>query len=239
MGLFDEYNRRARILPAALVISPLLIFLPQVGADIMSLFHVFTGTGIIATAGLAMASAIVRQLGVSYEKEFNKRLGGWPSTVIVRWRDDTKSDEYKRLIHEAVQRKFGMKLFSRDEEELDPEEADKRIEDAFGRIKKNIRGDKARMSHQDNIDYGFVRNLFGARWVWIGSCAFSTLCCALIPYLKHQEINWILTTISAVFLACVVLIEWGVVKSHIEHCAFAYARSAWDDIWSLPDKEGE
>lgn len=228
--IFDEYVWKARILVAVLVSLPVLTIIPWITSHFQIAHNPIFISSVVMVACALLASTIVRQLGVFAEKKLIKDWGGLPSTLIMRWRDDAKSDQYKIRIHELVQSKLGIQFLSKEEEMSNPDEADKRIQDAFGRIKSIIWGKSTLPSHADNIDYGFNRNLYGSRWIWIFFCVLSIMVLIMGPYLLHETIPMTELFLSMALLITIIIVEWGVIKKQVRHCAFRYAEHAWSAL---------
>ena len=136
-------------------------------------------------------------------------------------------------MHELAMKKLGLELPSSEEEINDPKEADKRICDAFGKIRTQIWGKKELPSHTANIDYGFARNLYGVRWLW---WILTMLCLGvsvLVPLVSQQSLPILNILILAALVVVIPVLEWRIVKPHVYHCASRYAEHAWEYLESM------
>lgn len=170
MEWLDEYEIRARIIPSLIILLPLMIpiylFVQDVMATIASL--VFSGT--IFFSFLYTVSFFVRKNGSNLEKKLWAQEGASPSTRILRWSDNTLSPNTKKQLHEAVKQYCHIDLASKEEEQNDPIESDKKIQDAFNQVKNLVYYDDPNGKwNKFNAEYGFNRNLLGSKWYWFAS----------------------------------------------------------------------
>jgi len=230
---FDEYTLKARTLPAFLVISPILIFGPIVCSKLFGLFKTCIGSSILALALLVLMNAVIRQLGVNQGKKLFEKWGGPPSTRFMRWRDTQWTKEYKAKLHSIVKNKLNISLSSEAEELRDPVNADKKIEDAFLMLRNKLRGKKEFLTHQDNIDYGFSRNLYGGKWLWIFLSFLSVILLSIFPIISKYKISILELSFSIIYLIVVILVEFLIMPKNVEHCSVRYAESSWSKIIDL------
>ena len=224
---FDEYSLKARIWPAFIVCSPIFISYPVVITHFFEPSHV-TVASIMGLAILALMSEVIRYFGVKEEKNLLKQWGGMPSTKVMRWADKQCSREYKQKMHALVKEKFGILLSSEHEEKSDSDVADKKITEAFLILRNRLRDSKKGSVLQDNINYGFSRNLFGARWIWFGFAFIGVISISLT-----KGTNILQLILAVLYVMVIVLIEWGIMKKHVEHCAMRYVESAWNQLLTL------
>lgn len=185
--LFDGYACKSRILVGVLTGLPLMIITPLGMRILVAEVNPWFANPIIMAAVLALISAVVRQLGLRAEPALVREWGGFPSTSLMRWRDGYKSPAWKKRFHALVREKLGIQLASPEEEKDDPHGADARISDAFAAVRKKIWGKKNLPSHSANTDYGFARNLYGARWLWVFLAAGCTAISVSIPFLLDDK----------------------------------------------------
>lgn len=182
----------------------------------------------IVAAIVALGSLIVRHLGVAAERTFRVAWGDFPTTIIMRWSDDKRSKEWKQRMRQLSKKKLGLKLPSEEDEKNDHEGANKLISDAFGKIRTRIWGNKGLPSHAANIDYGFARNLYGARWLWWSLAVLCLAVSILIPLALKQSLPVMNIAMLAILVVFVPIVEWKIVRPHVDHCAFRYAEHAWE-----------
>jgi hypothetical protein len=233
--IFDEYVWKARILVAFLVALPVLLIAPWISRELPFSFSPILTGAIFTGAFYALMASVVREMGVRAERHLVSSWGGYPSTTIMRWRDATRSKEWKGIQHQIVYDKLKIRLMTANEEAKDPAEADKRIADAFARIKNSIWGKPSLPTHADNIDYGFARNLYGCRWIWLALCTLSVATVVLNAVLLSKGLPLPELVLEILLAVGVILVEWGFMKSHVRHCALRYAEHAWEALASLPE----
>lgn len=239
MGIkFDEYTLKARYAPAVLVSLPVIILAPMLITDILGIFK----AGIISVGGAAplwlLLCQTVRMFGLRTQEQLVKEWGGLPTTLIMQWRDKNKSRQFKKRTHELILEKTGIHLSTESEEAANPEEADKRIVDAFGYLKDYVWGKKDLSTHSHNIHYGFARNLYGARLLWLALSLIMLIAVIVIPVFNNNSVDLKLIIIGLVFLIFVPVIEWLIVKPLVKHCAYRYAEAAWNLLPQLPSYGG-
>jgi hypothetical protein len=161
----DQYTMTARVLPAAIVGSPipLLIhnWLPFAFDGVAKL----SATTAIALAVCFVLSQVARELGKREEKSLLAKWGALPSTSILRHRDSTfdpltKARYHKRLVElGAVER-----MPTPEDESTDPEASDGIYSSAASWLRTKTRDTKKfPLIFSENMNYGFRRNLLGCK----------------------------------------------------------------------------
>ncbi len=227
---FDEYVLKARIWPSFIVCSPVLIFGPIVASKVFNLLQTCIASSIISVALIALIGAVIRQLGVNQEEKLFKKWGGPPSTRFMHWRNNHWSKDHKSKLHNLVKYKFNISLSSEEEEDKYPIFADKAIESAFLILKNKLRGNKKYLAHQDNIDYGFSRNLYGAKWLWFFFSFASVTALILLPIIYDYEIPTLELACSIIYMIGIFFVEWIIMPKSVKHCASRYAESSWNEL---------
>ena len=132
MQWFDQYEIRARIAPTVVVLSPLIFalffVLLVVSESVAASLGGVAGMALLMTYAL---SFLTRYLGKRLEGHLWESWGGAPTTRTLRWRDPTLDNETKRRLHARAEQVSGITLANREEEAVDPEEADGRISQSF------------------------------------------------------------------------------------------------------------
>lgn len=165
----DPYNRKARLQPVLLVLLPsALVFvacLPELESSFLS------AVGIIAYCGGAMwLTQAGRDRGKDLESGLFASWGGKPSVAMLRHRDvrcvKVTKQRYRAFLEERVP---GLMLADREEEEQTPTEADVAYESATDWLLSQTRDrDQFRLIFEENVNYGFRRNLLALRPFAIG-----------------------------------------------------------------------
>ncbi len=156
----DAYTRKARIAPAVLVGVPggaLLI------AGAISPENVVRAVGVFLGAIGIVVAILVRDAGRSAQPGLWAAWGGPPTTSRLRWGSGAPESAVQRL-HERVEDATGERLPDVASETADPDEADRRYEEAVGVLRERTRkADEFPLVAAENADYGFRRNAYGVR----------------------------------------------------------------------------
>nr|WP_314841394.1 hypothetical protein [uncultured Microbacterium sp.] len=161
-SLPDGYTLKARWLPAALVTVPLLVLM-------LSTFELDALLGLAgpATASLVfgvVAGEIARSRGKVVELSLVRKWSGLPTTRSLRAISD--SDPERRRRRGQVEAVSGRQLPNLLEQETDPSGSDSIIERAVRAALVVLRsedGSGFEVLHNENISYGFRRNLLALR----------------------------------------------------------------------------
>lgn len=178
--LFDAYSRRARLMPALLVLFPVLV---TVAVWANGLYHLGSALVSLAVAcGLLYYLAnIARSRGRKLQEELYAAWGGKPSVTWLRHRDGSLDAYTKQRYHRFFdERVAGWMAPSVDEEAADPAGADARYESANRWLLEYSR-DRQRypLVFKENVEYGFRRNLLGLKSIGLATALLSSLVNAL------------------------------------------------------------
>jgi hypothetical protein len=165
LGLFDEYNRQARLYPALLALFPPLI---AVLAWFPELLTSNLGTALMTIAGscgvLFGLSVFSRSCGKRTEARLLKVWGGWPTTEWLRHADAHLPAPTKQRYHRALVRCVpDLRVPPPEEERTNPAAADEVYRSATEWLKEHTRGKGFPLVMKENTEYGFRRNLRGMR----------------------------------------------------------------------------
>jgi len=184
--MFDYYSRHARIYPAVLGTAP----------AIAALMILFTWRGVSITSGVASTglfvilyamSDLARQRGKRLEPKLYKRLGGMPSVRMFRRNDITFDEPTKERYRIFFAGKLGRPAPSAGDEERDQNQADGFYAAAGTWLRENTRDTKKfSILFNENVTYGFRRNLLGLRWP---AAALNLIVCMICIGLL-RPINW-------------------------------------------------
>lgn len=224
--MMDKYIRVARIYPAILGVLPTFILLAMCMGKWFPQYQTLAGNlkwilGL--TCGTIAASMAVGYLVREIFKETSKVLFQYPlfkrdeidmpTTKMLQWQNKAISDAYHKEIAAKVKTVFGIKLPTREEEQINLDEAKKTIVDAVSQIKQNCRGDE--ILRQYNIEFGFCRNYLGAS-VW--SCLL-----IVVAMVINAFYGWLPWLVLAGMLALQLLLMLGCYLM-LETRGWAYAR---------------
>jgi hypothetical protein len=163
--LFDPYNREARLAPAALMLSPILLSVFVVYPE--TLFSEFPKNALVMLVLLALAYLIAgfaRSAGKRVEEQLHRQWGGMPTTAMLRHRDPaidtvTKARYHRRLAEICDEIEWP----SIEDENANPVAADARYWSAISALRARRRGDEHSNVLRENTQYGFRRNMYGLR----------------------------------------------------------------------------
>lgn len=172
----ERYDREARLYPALLLIAPVIAtgvaFFSAKFNGLQTLGAAFVGFG-----GAFLLTQLARDAGKGRESSLYQLWGGMPSVLIFRHADKrfdsiTKARYHKRL---AMLVK-GTKVPSPEEEKANPEAADEVYSAWSHYLRSNTRDTKKYpLLFQENVSYGYRRNVYGLRPFGIAD----SLLCAL------------------------------------------------------------
>ena len=171
---FDEYTRRARYLPMLIVLMPCALPAIVFAARFSTFASALVGPLIALGLPYWLAQA-GRDLGKRKEPELYALWGGKPSTVKLRYRDNTINSHTKARYHANGRTLMPTISFPTPiEETTDPLAADS-IYEALGDILRERTRDtkKYRLVFEELMNYGFRRNLWG--WKPLGIALSSTV----------------------------------------------------------------
>lgn len=233
-GLSDPYDRRARLYPALLVLTPLAVLLVCLyGAQ-----HLLASTvlSILGTCGTAYAlSRVARDAGKRLEAPLFAKWGGAPTTHLLRHSDATYDSHTKERYHLILGKGLGKPMPTRDEESADPKSADA-LYRAGTKWLISQTTDTKRFSllFKENIAFGFQRNALGLRSV---GAAIAAVC--LVWTLMHGNIVQLNTpyfdssafaglppaVIVSLLVSAFMLFAWLVVfrEASVQRVGLAYA----------------
>ena len=234
LGMFDSYSIAARLLPALIALFPVIV---TTAVWMPALYALAYGILVpsIECALAFLLMHIARSLGQSAELRLFDKWGGKPTS---RWllRSDGTLDEltkvrYRRYLEEHVD---GWKAPSQVAEETDRKGAMSAYDSAIRWLREATRDRRGRphfnMVFTENVSYGFLRNLYGLRWVGalIASLcvAFSTGCLFSTISVKN-DLDSISVGAGSLVVLVVMTAAWlAFVKQHrVRRAADSYARA--------------
>jgi hypothetical protein len=166
----DQYNLRARVLPAFLLVLPITLGVVAVfpAAD---QGPVGIAAGILAFIVLYQLSDWVRERGLAAQDELYRQWGGKPSVLLLSHFQTVIAPDTLVRCHNKL-RELDPRLplpQTREEEQADPGKAADAYRSCNELLLERTR-DKAKfcLLHEENIRYGARRNMYGVRWVALG-----------------------------------------------------------------------
>ena len=158
----DRYDRIARIYPALLCLLPIFVvvtlWLPQVWTLLGGV------TSLVLACGLIFYLAqLVRYRGRQVEKQLGRKVGRAKTAVLLSHADPHIPADTKARYHRYL-RDHGISIPDKGSETSDPVAADQAFRSAVDWLLEHTRPNaKASLLYNENIAYGFRRNLMGLK----------------------------------------------------------------------------
>lgn len=238
MDWLDQYEIRARIVPAAIISLPIAISIIAIISTTSDQFTQWIlGGGFIYIIFSYMLSFLIRYNGRELEKDLWTKWDGAPSTRFMRWRDSTFGNDLKQQLHEVVKNDCGITLSTRSQEEIDPGKADEQISQSFLHVKGIVRKDDPEgVWSKHNAEYGFHRNLLGSRKFWLAFSIVGIMACVTSFYFMKNE-NLVIGLALNILLAIIsILGGWYYLPMMIRTTADRYAESTWISFLACLEK---
>lgn len=163
-GLFDSYNRVARIYPALLALAPVIISIAVSNPKLVENIPDGLSTLVVVAAVTYLLASLARSRGKATEARLLTKWGGWPSTQLLRHRDGGIDSVTKARYHAALSDLCpDLRFPTINEERLDPRRADDIYRSATKRLIEARRDPQYILLHHENAAYGFRRNLRGLK----------------------------------------------------------------------------
>jgi hypothetical protein len=162
--VFDTYVRRARFYPAVIAAAPAF----TLAAAIVPWSSLGLPQLIAASASLvliAVMSHVARRRGREVEPDLIRRMGGLPTTAMLRHRDASIDEATKAAIHRFIGGEIAADVPTPETEQANPAAADNFYKRCGDWLREKSRDTKKfNIPFEENITYGFRRNLLGLRW---------------------------------------------------------------------------
>lgn len=206
----DPYDRQARLYPAILLLAPLVFSAVVILSARLSGLQSF-GAMIVGLGGTFLISQLVRDAGKNCEKKLFEQWGGIPSATIFRHRDPTLDAVTKARYHKKLSTLVKeAKAPSIEEEQGDPVAADLVYTAWSHFLRVNTRDTKKyALLFQENVSYGYRRNVWGMRSWGITAALLSMLVCGIrlySCYVGNGRIDGAL--LGAAAFAAILLLLW-------------------------------
>lgn len=172
-NIFDQYERKSRLYPALLTLAPLIsTALLLYGGS----FQVFSSAAsILIGCGVLFSFAnVAREYGKSKEESLFRKWGGKPTTQLLRHSDSVFDQPSKRRYHALLSKAINEEFPTPDEEANDSDKADRIYESGIRWLIERTRDKKKYdLIFQENIRYGYYRNMYGLKKYGFVSCFIS------------------------------------------------------------------
>jgi hypothetical protein len=219
---FDLYSRHAHLKPGLIAVLPITIALLAwmgTGSPVEKAF-----AALIATSGGTYALAMLaRNKGRAIQEKLWKTWGGAPTIQLLRHFGPSNPVVRKRW-HQSMEKLTGQKLPTAAQEAEDPMAEDIRYEAAIRALIVQRRDKKKfPLIFQENIHYGFCRNLLGLRPIGI-TCSFLGAVASGIAIIYAEPKLHVFAAICCCVNAIILLLWFFLINPDwVKEPAFAYA----------------
>jgi hypothetical protein len=159
----DAYTIRARLLPAIIAAAPGL----ALAGIFVSWDNFGLSTLIVSLAALALLiifADLARRQGRRIEPRVYRKIGGKPSTLMLRHSDNTLDAETRSRYRAFLAGKLKERSPTADDETARPKECDGFYERCGDWLREQTRDQKKfKLLFEENMTYGFRRNLLGLK----------------------------------------------------------------------------
>lgn len=179
LDTIDRYTMKARVFPAVIAFAPALVLaVMYISWDNFSLSDAFVA--LASVIFLVVLADIARRSGRHIERQLLQSWGGMPSTHLLRHRDATLNDHTKSRYLKFLAGKIGEDAPTLEDEEENPKSCD----EFYGRCCLWLRehtGDREGFGIllEENMNYGFRRNLLGLKNVAVAMSALVAVVCMI------------------------------------------------------------
>lgn len=186
--LMDEYERKARLYPAFLLIAPIVGTAFALLSIQTSAIQAIGTTILVSCGGAYYLAQSGRDKGYEKQPELYNKWGGMPSMVIFRHTDNrldkiTKARYHGQLTH-LVEETTAPTI---EQEKADPSSADEIYTAWSNYLRTNTRGEKFPLVRKERMDYGYRRNVYGMRPIGILFSLISLVACAIGLYFVYRS----------------------------------------------------
>ncbi|WP_368233706.1 hypothetical protein [Anaerotruncus rubiinfantis] len=234
---FDDFTFHARVMPIIVLLIPIVIIAIFKGIVQDSWFENVVIVFLSLTF-LTMTSKIARNLGKEYEKKMYKQLGGIPTTIVLRFSDQTFDEVTKQRYHKKLNQFEGLALPSdKSSETVDDDQQYISATNILRNYANSNRNTELRV-YQELKEYNFWRNLYGAKR--------TALCIYLIIFIReiivkgtidlkqiflHPYPDYIALIITILSIGSII---FYVNKKSVEQKGFDYAKALIEVCERIP-----
>jgi hypothetical protein len=231
----DHYELRARVAPGLVLSLPLLVLVGYAVPGVRSI-PVFAAGGICSFAMIYTLGQFSRARGEAIEATLWKSWGGPPSTRFLRPNDKAFGSALKEKIAAAVFKKFSLRLPQNEDYAKDPFASDQAIDDVFRLVRNFLRKNDPRgLWYHHMVEYGFARNLMGARVAWAVLSLVAFLASSLLTLQRGWSSAGVPLIITGTSMVASVYVGWFVLPGSVRRIANGYAELAWAAFLALHD----
>lgn len=164
MSFFDDFTFHARVMPVIVLLTPIII-IGIINGIIMDSWTKNTTVVFVGLVFLTITSKVARNLGKGFEKKMYTQLGGMPTTIVLRFSDNTFDEITKQRYHKRLNQFKGLNLPQDKSSEIATD--DEQYDSAANILRNyaNSNRNKEPRVYQELKEYNFWRNLYGSKWI--------------------------------------------------------------------------
>lgn len=226
---FDDFTFNARVMPVLVIMLPVIAFGICKGVINRNILGVSLYITIMAIF-LAFTSRIAREWGKRYEERMYLELKGMPTTIILRYSDNTLDTITKKRYHERLNRTVDDIVLPVTEidEIISSDEQYKSAINWLRNYANSNREIETRV-YQELKEYNFWRNLYGSKFIAVG--LYSLI--AVREFFLIQNFNFKKMLVQPypiyvsflIMILSIILILCTVNKKTVKRKAFDYAKT--------------
>ncbi|MGI4831411.1 MAG: hypothetical protein ACRYFU_25005, partial [Janthinobacterium lividum] len=233
----DSYDRKARLYPALLVVLPLALTIGAAASLKLPAIE-SAGAALASCGGAFLLTQLARDAGKRKEDGLFKQWGGMPSVAILRHRDQRLDTITKGRYHKKLSTLVkGTKVPSATDEQHAPELIDSTYSAWCAYLRAHTRDTKKHaLLFQENVNYGYRRNVLGLRRVGLVTSALSLSVSSGLGYVAYRfEGQLKAEFVAAGIVALLLLLFWSFIVSPlwVRTAADAYAERLIETIEHL------
>lgn len=235
IDIFDPYELRARILPALVVVSPIVfpgsVLIQAISPNLLT--SALAGVGLLPL--IYVLSFVVRNLGKAKEPQIWASWGGVPSTRFMRFDSPLFSKDIRNSIAVAINQRYSIDLNSVN---LPPSQLDQRIEDAFRLVRQRVRQvDPGGIWYKHNAEYGFLRNLYASCWLWALLAGVVVVGGGISYYVSPNGLYTVVMVLGILFIFLALALYRFVLPDLLRTAADRYAEMTWMSFLNIESRQ--
>jgi hypothetical protein len=232
MIIFDEYNLKARVAPVFVVLIPAILATAAWAPEALSL-----KLGSLATAVSVGFSMLIAQFGRNSGKQKEQGLwdswGGPPTTQLLRHQNTRFNQVLRQRYHSRLRElRADLRMPTAEEEARNPGAADQ----VYGAAPRYLIGGtrdtkKFPLIFKENVNYGFLRNLWGLKPFGLIVAGVGLSACTLQIWLVYRAGHLISASAGGgALISFALLLTWlfWVTPNTVSVAADAYAERLFE-----------
>lgn len=227
----DTYALTARLAPALVIVSPVLVWLFPTWLTGPQKWVSAAGN----IGGWLVVALVVRRIGRWRQPTLLRHWGGdFPTTTALLLSDQRTPMVTKHRWRTQLEALYGQSLPTAQEEAADPRAARARIRDAERvlRAKVNAQPEATRLAHTENRSYGFLRNTWALKPLGLPLAGFVLAACITLGWTSGWTTHLWVSAASS--LATCLAWLFVFTPSFIRITAQDYTERLFDGLEQLP-----